>query len=205
MSGSIHRRVSAILLAAGSSDRFGRLKQLLDVQGKKIIQIALESLLRSRVSEIVVVLGYAREQIKEYLKGYEVKIVDNPQYRKGQSSSIKRGLESIDQEAEAALFMLSDTPLVGHEIIDLVIGKYEETGSTIVAPFYGDKRGHPVLFGRELFGELKALEGDVSGSGVIRRHAERVVRVQVDSDAVIFDVDDEQDYQRLLRRVERRN
>ncbi|GFP27303.1 MAG: Molybdenum cofactor cytidylyltransferase [Actinobacteria bacterium] len=205
MSGSIHRRVSAILLAAGSSDRFGRLKQLLDVQGKKIIQIALESLLRSRVSEIVVVLGCAREQIKEYLKGYEVKIVDNPQYRKGQSSSIKRGLESIDQEAEAALFMLSDTPLVGHEIIDLVIGKYEETGSTIVAPFYGDKRGHPVLFGRELFGELKALEGDVSGSGVIRRHAERVVRVQVDSDAVIFDVDDEQDYQRLLRRVERRN
>lgn len=205
MSGSIHRRVSAILLAAGSSDRFGRPKQLLDVQGKKIIQIALESLLRSRVSEIVVVLGYAREQIREYLEGYPVKAVENLQYRKGQSSSIKRGLESISQEAEAALFMLSDTPLVDHKIIDLVIGKYEETGSPIVAPFYGEKRGHPVLFSRELFGELKALEGDVSGSGVIRRHAKQVMRVQVDSDAVVFDVDNEEDYQRLLRRVERRN
>ena len=170
-----------------------------------MVQIALESLLRSRVSEIVVVLGYAREQIKEYLKGYGVKIVDNPQYHQGQSSSIKRGLESIDQQAEAALFMLSDTPLVDHKIVDLVIGKYEETGRPIVAPFYGEKRGHPVLFDRGLFGELRALEGDVSGSGVIRRHAGRVVRVQVDSDAVVFDVDNEEDYQRLLQRVERRN
>lgn len=202
MSGSIHRRVSAILLAAGSSDRFGRPKQLLDVQGKKIIQIALESLLRSRVSEIVVVLGYAREQIRKYLEGYPVKVVENLQYRKGQSSSIKRGLESISQEAEAALFMLSDTPLVDHRIIDLVICKYEEKGSPIVAPFYGEKRGHPVLFSRELFGELKALEGDVSGSGVIRRHLDQLAKVGVDSDAVIFDVDNEEDYQRLIRRVE---
>lgn len=205
MSGSIYKRVSAILLAAGSSDRFGRPKQLLDVRGKKMIQIAVESLLRSRVSEIVVVLGYAREQIRKYLEGYPVKVVENLQYRKGQSSSIKRGLESISQEAEAALFMLSDTPLVGHEIIDLVIGKYEETGSPIVAPFYGERRGHPVLFDRGLFEKLRALEGDVSGSGIIRRHSKQVMRVQVDSDAVVFDVDNEEDYQRLLRRVERRN
>lgn len=170
-----------------------------------MIQIAVESLLRSRVSEIVVVLGYAREQIRKYLEGYPVKVVENLQYRKGQSSSIKRGLESISQEAEAALFMLSDTPLVGHEIIDLVIGKYEETGSPIVAPFYGERRGHPVLFDRGLFEKLRALEGDVSGSGIIRRHAKQVMRVQVDSDAVVFDVDNEEDYQRLLRRVERRN
>ncbi|GFP38293.1 hypothetical protein HKBW3S44_01974, partial [Candidatus Hakubella thermalkaliphila] len=61
--------------------------------------------------------------------------------------------------------MLSDTPRVGHEISDLVRGKYEEPGSTSVAPFYGDQNDHPRLFGGALYGESDALGVGGGGGG----------------------------------------
>ena len=181
--------VSAVVLAAGASRRMGQPKPLGKLGRKTILQHVLANLRASRVDEIVVVLGHKASQIASTLKGTGCKVVVNPQCTRGMSTSIRRGLSAVDSRARAVLIALGDQPYIPPGIIDLLLRKYGEQSRQIVVPTYRGQRGHPVIFGRKYWPELRALEGDVGGRDLLRHHSQDVLEVEVPVEGVLADID----------------
>ncbi|OGO39985.1 MAG: hypothetical protein A2Z04_04215, partial [Chloroflexi bacterium RBG_16_57_9] len=164
----VHRRITAVVLAAGGSRRFGRPKQLLDWCGQPMIAHVVDKVVEcvssgAGVTEIVVVVGHAAAAVGEALRGRPVRIVFNPDWAQGQSTSMRVGLKALGPEIGAALFILADQPGLTPAIIARIIQRYRETLAPIILPTFQGRRGNPVLFDRSLFDELMAIEGDQGG------------------------------------------
>jgi molybdenum cofactor cytidylyltransferase len=198
------RMISSVILAAGASRRMGRPKQLVRLGGKTVLRHVLDSVRASTVNEIVVVLGHNAKEVAATLAGGEHKIVINPQFSSGMSSSIRRGLGAVDARAEAVLIVLGDQPYVSTGIIDRLVQEYAAGSHQIVVPTCGGRRGHPVIFGRKYWPELQALRGDVGGKDLLRRHAEDVLEVEVEETGILVDIDRPEDGLRSLPQDEGR-
>lgn len=181
--------ISAIILAAGESKRMGKPKQLLPLGESTILGKTVANFLASQVSEVIVVVGYQAEKIKALLHSKPVKIVLNPEYQQGMSTSISAGLKSIDDKAQGIMLVLADQPFIDSRTINRIIAGFNAGGKGIAVPCYQGNRGHPVIFARKYEGELAALKGDVGGKEVIARHPDDFMEISVDSDGVIADID----------------
>ncbi|RLA99736.1 MAG: molybdenum cofactor cytidylyltransferase, partial [Deltaproteobacteria bacterium] len=117
--------VSALLLAAGESQRMGRLKQLLPLGGSTLIEVVLENLLRSRLQEVIVVLGFGAEEIRPRVEAKGVRVAVNPRYKEGMASSLRVGLDALDPRAEGILVALADQPFIPPEVIDRLIEAFQ--------------------------------------------------------------------------------
>jgi molybdenum cofactor cytidylyltransferase len=190
--------IAAIILAAGESKRMGRVKQLLPFRGGTILGQITENLLQSQAAEIVVVLGYQAEKIAPQIARERVKIVVNPDFKQGMSSSIKCGLSHISEAADGVMIVLGDQPLIEKETIDLLIEKHRQSDRGITLPVYKGIRGHPVIFKMKYKDELLRLTGDIGGKQIVERHPSDVLEVEVDSESVIISIDVESDYQSLI-------
>ncbi len=191
--------VSGILLAAGRSLRFGgETKQLLDFAGEPLIRRVAGEACQSLLGEVVAVVGHRAAAVEAALAGLDLRSVPNSRYREGLSGSIAIGISSIDQGAEAALFITADQPLLTKEIIDRIVSKFTRTRAAIVVPSFEGKRGSPALFARKLFADLQALRQDLGGREIIRRCPELVAEVELESGRPLADIDTPADYQRLL-------
>jgi molybdenum cofactor cytidylyltransferase len=189
--------ISAIVLAAGESRRMGETKQLLPWQGKTVLGHLLDTLQSSSVDEVILVLGHEAEHILEKVAIREIKVVFNPDYQKGMSTSLRRGLMAMNKAAEGFLVVLADQPAISPEIIDRLIGSFRrvQPGKNIVAPSFHGRRGHPVLFGRKYREEFGGLTGEVGGREILAQHPEDILALEVDTDAVLLDLDTPEDYQ----------
>jgi molybdenum cofactor cytidylyltransferase len=191
--------VAAVVLAAGPSRRFGGPKQLLLVAGQPMLARVTAAVLASRADEVLVVVGSWAEDTVRALAGLPVRTVLNAEWEEGMSSSMRVGLGQVSPAADAVLFVLADQINLTPEEVDAVIGAYgialaeRASASRIVAPVHGGKRGNPVLFDRSLFQELREVEGDQGGRGVMRQHPDLVLEVEVPTDGVLKDVDTPQD------------
>jgi molybdenum cofactor cytidylyltransferase len=186
--------LSAILLAAGESQRMGELKQLMPLGKGTIIEQAIDNLLASAVDEVIVVLGHKAEEIKRVIAARQVKITVNPDYREGMSTSIIAGLKLADPNAEAVMLALGDQPLVDSQTINRLIDEFHKSGKGIALPTYNGKRGNPVIFAIRYKPELLELKGDIGGRDIVKRHPQDVLEVAVDSESVISDIDTREDY-----------
>ncbi len=191
--------ISALLLAAGKGERIRGVKQLLPLGEKRMVEVSLDNLQASKVDKIVVVLGFAAKQILPLLEGNErVKVVINPSFREGMSTSIHQGLRAIDPQTKGVLIALADQPFIPPQVIDLLIERFTEGDKGIVLPVYQGRRGHPVILDREKYkGELFELRGDVGGREIVRCHPEDVLEVEVSSSGVVLDIDNWDDYKRI--------
>jgi molybdenum cofactor cytidylyltransferase len=189
------RRVSAVVLAAGASTRFGSLKQLLPLGTRTLLQHVLDVATASPVHEVVVVLGHGAEQVAPHLPPW-CRVVLNENWRAGISSSIQSGLEAIDHRSEAALFVLGDQPRVTTSGIQTVLQAYYGTTRPIVVPTYRGQRGNPALFDRRIFSALAELEGDVGGRQVSDSFPDQVLTVEMQSADLFLDIDTLADYER---------
>ena len=197
--------ISAIVLAAGRSQRMGLPKLGLKLGDKSLLDHAIDNALASKVSEIVVVLGPETAHLRSNLEGLSrVKVVENQQPDQGQSSSLRLGLQCISRETQATLILMGDQPLVTPDIIDALINKYSQSRPPIVAPLYGGQRGSPVLFDHSLLGELMAVEGDKGGREIVEKYKDSMVAVSFESPLVGDDVDTWDDYMTLRRLQEGR-
>jgi molybdenum cofactor cytidylyltransferase len=192
--------IGIIILAAGSSQRLGLLKQLVEVEGKTLIRRAVETAMASPCETVLVVLGSNSDAIASEVTDLEVQTVFNNEWEEGISSSIRAGLLKLlelEPNIDAAVFMLSDQPFVDETTITALISSFRSTRKPIVASAYGGVVGVPALFAREVFDELMALKGDAGARVVIRQSvAERIATV--DAPEAAFDLDTPQDHQRLL-------
>jgi molybdenum cofactor cytidylyltransferase len=194
--------VAAIILAAGQSSRMGQHKLLLPLLGKPLLLHAVENALAAGFAEVLVVVGYHAEAVREMLGNQPVRIVENPAFAEGQSTSVRAGMAALAPETEAVIILLGDQPLVRPAILQRLMQAWRETAQPIIAPYYGGQRGNPVLFARALFPELLNVSGDQGGRDILKRHAEAVQTVQIDEADAGLDLDTWQEYQALLKRLE---
>lgn len=185
--------VAAVVLAAGSSCRFPGNKLLQPLGDKALVEHAVDTALACPLEPVVVVLGHQAQEVAAKLAGRPVKVVHNPSYREGQSTSLKAGLAALPPEIRAAAFFLADLPLIRPATVEALLAAYLKTGAAALYPAYAGRPGHPVLFDRRLFPALGGTEGDEGG----RRMLAAARAVPVTDPGVLLDVDTPEDLERL--------
>lgn len=188
--------IVAIVLAAGLSRRMGQAKLLLPLEDRPVVRLTVEAVLTGGVDQVVVVTGSEHQPLAEALAGLPVALAINPHPEAGQASSIRVGIGALPVGTDAVLIALGDQPFLAGEIIPALLAARERTGKAIVAPRYRDGRGNPVLFSRELFGELLDISGDQGARSVVERDPGRVALVDFDL-PMPQDLDTPEDYDRL--------
>ena len=197
--------LSGIILAAGSSSRMGKPKQLLALAGKPLLQHAIDAATASCLDEVIVVLGDRAEEIESALRlslDGKVRIVVNELYAKGQSTSLRLGLRSANADSSAAAVLLGDQPFVTVELIDQIAAAFEAGDSPITRPVYFDTAGakvpgHPVVIARRIWPDVERLEGDEGARALLAAHPDWLQEVRMDG-APAADIDTQADYQRAV-------
>src|SRR5262249_12725001 len=187
--------IAAIVLAAGLARRMGRQKLLLDLKGKPVVRWSVDTVL-PHVDDCVVVTGHDDAAVRAALKGLRVRYAVNPHPEDGQGSSIATGAGALESRTTAVLVVLGDQPLTPPDVVPRLLAARRASAKAIAAPSYRGTRGTPVLFGAEVFPELRALAGDAGARDVVIARPERVVIVELDV-AMPADVDTPEDLARL--------
>lgn len=184
-------RISAIILAAGRSTRYGGANKLLeDLEGAPIVRHVAQAALQSRARPVVVVTGHERERVAAALDGLDVRLIANPDYVQGLSTSLKAGLSALPEDVDGTLVCLGDMPKIAAGHLDRLISAFApKEGRSIAVPVHKGKRGNPVLFARSLFTEMLEAEGDSGAKHLIGRHADEVAEVDLGTPAIFVDVD----------------
>lgn len=193
---AVKESVAAVILAAGEASRFGQPKQLLDWQGEPFVRRVARRALDAGLSPVSVVLGAYAEPVRAAVSGLDVRIVTNPRWAEGQSTSLQAGLGTLPADAGAALFLLADQPQVSAPLLRTLVDTHARTLAPIVAPLVEGRRANPVLFDRETFADLLTLRGDVGGRALFSRYPLEYVP-WLDA-GLLLDVDTQEDYRRLL-------
>jgi molybdenum cofactor cytidylyltransferase len=176
----------------------GRAKQLLDLGGRSLVRHAVEVAYAASCSPVVVVLGAQADLVRAELTGLSARIVQNSGWQEGLASSVRCGVRALPETVDAAILMLCDQPAISPALLEALLETQRKTGRPIVACRYGGVVGVPVLFLRERFPELLALEGDVGARALLAQAGDDVATVEFPDGA--FDVDTPEDWARWQAR-----
>jgi molybdenum cofactor cytidylyltransferase len=196
----VKSRVAAIVLAAGASRRFGELKQLASWgdQGT-LLTHAVDVALASPAHPVIVVLGREAAACRQALGERPVTIVVNPDWEKGQSTSMQVGLNALPENVDAALFHLVDQPGVTPQVLEALIARHALNLAPVIWPTYEGQRGNPVLFDRVAFPLLRRVTGDVGGKPVLMTYSQtgEADSVRVQEPGILLDIDHPQDLDKV--------
>ncbi|MDP6884708.1 MAG: molybdopterin-binding/glycosyltransferase family 2 protein, partial [Rhodospirillales bacterium] len=184
-------RIAALVLAAGRSTRMGDVNKMLAlVNGQPMVVRVAEAVLASIAAPAIVVTGYQADEVRRALAGRDLKIVENPDYAAGLSTSLRRGLAALPSDADGVLVCLGDMPRVTASQIDRLIAAFDPVaGRAICVPTHGGKRGNPVLWGRRFIPEMLEIAGDVGARHLIGDYADLVAEVEMEDAGVLVDID----------------
>jgi len=198
------KRVGAIILAGGRSERLGRAKQMLPWNGRTLVEAVVEEVCRAeRLAEVLLVL---RRDVAEALgkrAGERLgcaRIVFPDETGEGCAASYRSGLAALEEsELDAVVILLADQPGVRVETIERVIAGWESSGAAIAVVRYRDREGHPLVFDRSLFTELRQLRGEKAAWKLVDRYREGVCVVEIE-ESMPGDIDTWEDYEASRRR-----
>lgn len=195
--------IAGVVLAAGEGTRFeGGNKLLLPFRGRPVIYHAVREALCSKLGPVILVVGYEGERVLAALGGLsddrKLKVIRNEQWRSGRASSVNVAIEGLLEDARGAVFLQGDMPLVTHQLIDRVAGKFLRSGARLCFPLYQGEKGHPVALSRELLAELHQLRGDRSGFALAKKYWDEALKLPLEDGSTQFDLDTYEDYLRLL-------
>lgn len=193
------KNIGLIILAAGQASRMGKPKQLLTYQGSSLVSHAVKTGLNSNCEPVIVVLGAYKEQIKPEIDKLPVQTVENSDWETGMSSSIRAGVNAINQsnsDLDSVIIALADQPLISEAVFNQLIKEYRDTKNKIIAAAYDDIVGVPALFDKNFFSELMNIEGDRGAKALIRKYRDEVLTIPIPEAAI--DIDTKDDYQKLL-------
>ena len=177
-------RVGCVVMAAGSSQRFGCNKLEARLHGKTLLDRALDAASSPSLDAVVVVTrGAAAGEARQ--RGFRVVVNDRPE--EGLSRTVRLGTEALE-DCDGILYLVADQPLLSAETVERVVSRWRKTPGAIVGASHDGKRGNPCLFPHALFPELKKLKGDCGGTAVIRAHADLLELVEA-SEVELSDVD----------------
>ena len=177
-----------MLLAAGSSSRFGSPKQLADIAGRPMLARTLDTVLQlERRHAVTVVLGANAERLEPLVRAAAANVAFNPDHARGIASSIRVGLAQAPFDARGALIALADQVAVTADDLRQLVARWEQQPDRIVAAQYAGTIGVPAIFPADLFRELAELQGDRGARAVLARYPERVIGVPMPSAAQDID------------------
>jgi CTP:molybdopterin cytidylyltransferase MocA len=195
--------LSAVILAAGDSSRMGSPKAaLVTPDGLTFVTRIVVTLRDAGVDDLVIVTGRHHDAVIDALARDRLmpspRVVRNPDPARGQLSSLLAGMDAVVSAGTDALMMtLVDVPLVRVSTVSAVIDAWRRSRAPIVRPAIGDRHGHPVLFDRAVFDELRRAPLEAGAKVVVRAHESEIVNVPVDDEGCVRDVDTPSDYERL--------
>ena len=195
--------ISAIVLAAGASSRMGQAKAALPLgqAGETVAARVVRTLLDGGVPDVVVVAGAHIDAVRGAMPRHEsrARVVDHLGWERGQLSSLLAGLDAIDDPLlEAAVVTLVDVPLVRSSTVAEVIAAWRRTRAPIVRPSDGNRLGHPVIFDRSIFADLRSADPNAGAKAVFAIHRDRIFNVDVTDAGAFEDIDTPEDYRRVL-------
>jgi len=191
-----------VILGAGRSSRFGSPKQLLAFGDTTLLGQVVRNANSSSLERVVVVLGRASDVLHKALDFGRARVVENTAYGTGCASSLLAGLDAAGDDCEALVLLLGDQPGVSPEFIDRALSEWRRERPWAAVCSYRGKVGHPFVFAREAFGELRGQHGDKAVWKLIEAYSDRVRKVAIDAE-LPPDVDTPQDYDLVL--AQRRN
>ncbi|WP_254533219.1 nucleotidyltransferase family protein [Natrinema gelatinilyticum] len=192
------RRTSAtvhgVLLAAEMSSRFGDANKLLaTIEREPIVRRAARSLVRSKLDDVIVVLGHEVDRIREATTDLDVSVVVDESYDRGQSTSVHAGVRAArERDADATLIALGDMPDMMTDSIDATVEAYERDGGNVIAAACDGRRGKPVLFDSQYFDWLTDVSGDVGGRQILLT-ANDAIHLETGDPGVLRDIDRPED------------
>ncbi len=205
--------LAGILLAAGSSRRFGgdQPKQLLTIAGEPLIRRSARVAIQAGLGCLVAVVAGEEsnmgDDVTHALEGLNIQVVPNPRHRQGQASSIRRGLMNLlatePTPPQGCLFLPADQPFLTERLIRRLLETFAGPTS-IVLPEANGRRGAPVLFGRDYFPLLEELRGDRGGRSLLPGLAQHIRVVETPDPLELFDIDTPEDYRRAIREMAER-
>lgn len=189
-----------IILAAGSSSRLGRPKQLLEYKESTLLKNTISEALKVSNSFIIVVTGANQENVEKELNSSQIIISFNTDWENGMASSIVKGLNELlllNPDCEQCIFSVCDQPYVTSLIFENLIKEYHKTKKGIVASAYSETLGIPVLFNKKYFKELLELNGQEGAKKLINKYKNDVASVPFEKGNI--DIDTEEDYKKLFK------
>lgn len=192
-------KTGIIILAAGSSSRLGRPKQLLDYKGKTLLQTVIYEALKTDHKPVIVVLGAHAQEIAALHKHNQINIVINKNWKNGLASSIVAGVSTmikLHNEIESIIIVVADQVFIKKSNFNNLIKKQKETGKNIIASAYDGTIGTPVLFKKDYFEALLSLKGTEGAKNILKQSAQDLETVFFEQGGI--DIDTETDYNNLI-------
>jgi molybdenum cofactor cytidylyltransferase len=190
------KHLEGIILAAGESRRMGYPKPLLKIGGQTFIERIAESML-AVVPRLVIVLGAHSDRVRAAIPRDErIVIVENPNFLRGQLSSLKVGLSALQADGTGGLVHLGDHPMVRVETFRAIVDSYNQLDKPIVIARHAGHRGHPLVFDRAIFAELQFAPEEEGARHVVNADASRVAYVDSDDPGINLDLDTPSDLTR---------
>ena len=183
--------IAAVILSAGESSRMGRPKALLPIGSQTFIEKIVGALRQAGLENIIVILGYDADAMRQKITHLPVTILVNPDYRKGQLSSLRVAIRHLleNDGCSGLLVHLVDHPYIDAALVNLLIQRFEDSGKLIAVPRFHGKRGHPVIFARSLFGELLNAPEDQGAKAVVNAHRDETLEIETEDEGITLDID----------------
>lgn len=193
---AVHEPVAAVILAAGKSLRFGNPKQLLDWHGKPFIWHVANTALQAGLDPVIIVCGAEMEALQRVLSDLPVEFIFNPDWQRGQGTSVRLGTQVVGLRSGAILFMLADQPQIPIRLLRSLVEAHAQKLNPITGPLVDGQRANPVLFDQSTFKALLSLSGEVGGRQLFSKYP--VNWIPWYDPLPLFDIDTPEDYQRFL-------
>ena len=196
--------ISAIILAAGESKRMGEQnKLLLPFRSHTLIEDIIDTVLRSNVGEVIVVLGHEAERVRKVCQTRRVKFVQNDNYQQGMTTSIHCGVQAADADADGFMICLSDLPLIEPDELNHLLYAFEKAvmakSKYIAIPVFEGQWGNPVIFSVTYKDYILAHAGVMGCKAIIKQNPAQVLEVEMATEHVLRDIDTPEDYEKLFQ------
>lgn len=191
------QKTAILILAAGSSSRMGKPKQLLPYKNTTLLGNAIEQAQKSSANAMFCVLGANAKIIKTSIEKHQIETIYNPNYKDGLSSSIVTGIDYLStKNFDAVLIMLADQPNVDSKYLNELIKTFEENLSKIISSSYNENLGVPAIFPKKYFVELLKLKGDKGAKDLLKKYQTEIITMKPFD---LIDIDTKKDYQNLIK------
>lgn len=188
--------IGALILAAGGSSRLGRSKLLLTLpNGKPLVRHVFDRVQETKLEPIAVVLGKDSQRVQSVLPNEQYRVIVNPNWESGMSTSIKAGIQFLALSCRAVLVVLGDQPFVSKELMEELIRTYLESGAQIVHPIVNGRQANPVLLDQDTFQAVFSLQGDEGARRILSQFSAQ--KVPWEDTRILLDIDTEEDYRNI--------